>query len=85
MKNPTHLVQKEIKVFKTFKLSKNATKIWSYLPHSFDVIITSYMTDSYIVFTFKMEFVSKNTIFGLKMMVKIGLEKFILESLHAGR
>ena len=32
-----------------------------------------------------MESVSKNTIFGLKMMVKSGLEKFILKSLHAGR
>ena len=30
----------------------------------------SYLTDSYIVFTLKMESVSKNTIFGLKMMVK---------------
>ena len=45
----------------------------------------SYLTDSYIIFTFKMESVSKNTIFGLKMMVKSGLEKFILKSLHAGR
>ena len=46
---------------------------------------TSYLTDSYIGFTLKMESVSKNTIFGLKMMVKSGLEKFILKSLHAGR
>ena len=30
-----------------------------------------------------MESVSQNTIFGLKMMVKSGLEKFILKSLHA--
>ena len=37
------------------------------------------------VFTLKMESVSKNTIFGLKVMVKSGLEKFILKSLHAGR
>ena len=36
---------------------------------------TSYLTDSYIVFTLKMESVSKNTIFGLKMMVKSSLEK----------
>ena len=35
----------------------------------------SYLTDSYIVFTLKMESVSKNTIFGLKMRVKSGLEK----------
>ena len=46
---------------------------------------TSYLTDSYIGFTLKMESVYKNTIFGLKMMVKSGLEKFILKSLHAGR
>ena len=32
------------------------------------------LTDSYIIFTLKMESVSKNTIFGLKMMVKSGLE-----------
>jgi hypothetical protein len=33
-----------------------------------------------------MESVAKNdTIFGLKMMVKSGLEKTILKSLHAGR
>ena len=36
---------------------------------------TFYLTDSYIIFTLKMESVSKNTIFGLKMMVKNGLEK----------
>ena len=42
---------------------------------------TSYLTDSYIVFTLKMESVSKNTIFGQKMMVKSGLEQFILKSL----
>ena len=34
------------------------------------VLNTSYLTDSYIVFTLKMESGSKNTIFGLKMMVK---------------
>ena len=45
----------------------------------------SYLTDSYICFTLKMEAVPKNTIFGLKMMVKSGLEKFILKSLHARR
>ena len=46
---------------------------------------TSYLTDSYIGFTLKIESVTKNTIFGLKMMVKSGLEKFILKSLHAER
>ena len=45
----------------------------------------SYLTDSYIVFTLKMESVFKNTIFSLKMMVKSGLEKFILKSFPAGR
>ena len=47
------------------------------------VLNISYLTDSYIVFTLKMESVSKNTIFGLEMMVKSGLEKIILKSLHA--
>ena len=44
----------------------------------------SYLTDSYIVFILKMKSVSEIKIFGLKMMVKSGLEKFILKSLHAG-
>ena len=44
---------------------------------------TSYLTESYIVFTLKMESVSKITIFGLKMMVKSGLEKIFLKFLHA--
>jgi hypothetical protein len=44
---------------------------------------TSYLTDSYIVFTLKMESVSKITIFGLKMMVKSGVEKILLKFLHA--
>ena len=37
-------------------------------------INTSYLTDSYIVFTLKTESESKITIFGLKMMVKSGLK-----------
>ena len=40
---------------------------------------TSYLTDSYIGFTLKMESLSKNKIFGLTMMVKSGLEKNILK------
>ena len=44
----------------------------------------SYLTDSYIVFTLKMESVSKNAIFGQKMMVKSGLEKLFLKFLHVG-
>ena len=47
-------------------------------------INTSYLTESYIVLTLKMESVSKNTIFGLQMMVKSGLEKIFLKFLHAG-
>ena len=43
------------------------------------------MSYSYIDFALKMESVTKNTIFGLKMMVKSGLEKIILKSLYAGR
>ena len=38
-------------------------------------IITSYLTNSCIVFTLKMESVFINAIFGLKMMVKSGQEK----------
>ena len=45
---------------------------------------TPYLNDAYIVFTLKMESVSKNTIFGLKLMVKSGLEKIFLKFLHAG-
>ena len=48
------------------------------------IINTPYLTDSYIVFTLKMESVSKNTIFGLKIMVKSGVEKIFLKFLHAG-
>ena len=56
-------------------------------PYFKDVLKTSlpYLTDSYIIFTLKMESVFKNTIFGLKMMVKSDLEKFVLKSLDAGR
>ena len=46
---------------------------------------TSYLTDEFIGFTLKMESVCKSTIFGKKMMVKSGVEKFILKSLHEGR
>ena len=45
---------------------------------------TSSLTVSYIIFTLKMESVYKNTIFGLKMTVKSGLEKIFLKFLHAG-
>ena len=45
----------------------------------------TYLTDSHIVFTLKMKSVSKSTIFGLKIIVNSGLEKFILKSFHGGR
>ena len=40
-----------------------------------------YLNDSYFIFTLEMESVPKYTIFGLKIMVKSGLEKFILKFL----
>ena len=49
------------------------------------VLNTSYLTDSYIIFTLKMESVSKNTIFGLQMMVKSGLETFLFEIPPCGK
>ena len=44
----------------------------------------SYLTGSYIIFTLKMESESKNTIFGLKMIVKSGRKKIFLKFLNAG-
>ena len=43
------------------------------------VLNTSYLTNSYIVFTLKMESVSKKTFFDLKMMVISGLEFFVFK------
>ena len=43
---------------------------------------TFHLTDSYIIFTLKMESISKNTIVGLKMTVKSGLERIFLKFLH---
>ena len=42
------------------------------------------LTDSYIIFTLKMESVPKYTVFGLKIIVKSGLEKIFLKFLHMG-
>ena len=47
------------------------------------LVNTSYLTDSCIIFTLKIESVSKITIFGLKMIVKSGLEKIFLKLFHA--
>jgi hypothetical protein len=40
---------------------------------------TFYLTNSYIVFILKMEFVPRITIFSLKMIVKSGLENMFLK------
>ena len=45
---------------------------------------TQYGCCSTIVFTLKMESVSKITIFGVKLVVRIGLGKIFLKFLHAG-
>ena len=42
----------------------------------------TYLTDSYIFFTFKIESESRNTILGLEMIVKSRLEKIFLKFLH---
>ena len=44
---------------------------------------TQYMRNPDMVYILKMEYVSKINIFGLKMMVKSGLEKIFLKFLHA--
>ena len=41
------------------------------------------MTNSTLVCPLKIEYVTKNNIFGLKMIMKSGLEKIILKFLHA--
>jgi hypothetical protein len=41
------------------------------------------MRNSNLVYVPKMEYVHKANMFGLKMMVKSGLEKIILKFLHA--
>ena len=40
---------------------------------------TQYMTNSTLVCPVKIEYVTKNNIFGLKMMMKSGLEKNVLK------
>ena len=47
------------------------------------VLNNQYMTNSTLVCPVKIEYVMKNNIFGLKMMVKSGLEKIFLKFLHA--
>ena len=55
-----------------------------FLTYGYHLPLDTFLTDSYIVFTLKMESVSKNTSVGLKMMVKSVLEKIFLKFLHAG-
>ena len=50
---------------------------------SYNSINTQYMRNPDMVYVLKMEYVSKINIFGLKMMVKSGLEKIFLKFLHA--
>ena len=52
----------------------NDTKAYVWL--KIYIFNTSYLTDSYIAFTLKMESVSQNTIFGQKLIVKSGLDFF---------
>ena len=53
--------------------------------HSAHLIESDFSTlCTWLIYTLKMESVSKNTIFGLKMMLKSGLEKIFLKFLHAG-
>ena len=47
------------------------------------ILNTQYMRNPDMVYVLKMEYVSKINIFGLKMMVKSGLEKIFLKFLHA--
>ena len=70
------IIVKLISRFGIFDDLVNIFDLW--LKSILDLILTntSYLTDSYIVFTLKMESVSKITIFGLKMMVKSGIDFF---------
>ena len=60
-------------------LQHKYSKLLSWAEHLNKLFNMSYLTDLYIIFTLKMESVFKNTIFGLKMMVKSGLEKNIFK------
>ena len=56
---------------------------WRYFVQQSFLTPNTYVTNSYFVCVLKMEYVPKITIFGLKMMVKSGLEKTFLKFLHA--
>ena len=78
-----YLTLKNRYYIKTFYLLANAIEGQSQQKLSCRSLNTSYLTDSYIVFTLKMESAPKIKNFGLKMMMKSGLEKIILKFLHA--
>jgi hypothetical protein len=61
-------------------LNYNWSKVWR---ASAPGLNTQNMRNSNLVYVSKMEYVHKVNIFGLKMMVKSGLEKIILKFLHA--
>ena len=58
-------------------------KASDYPPISFDLKAALFSPVNASYLTLKMESVSKITIFGLKMMMKSGLEKIFLKFLHA--
>ena len=64
---------KGLRIYEVFQVA-NTYSIDTLSLFNFYCLLLSYLTDSYIIFTLKMQSVSKNTIFGLKMMVKSGLE-----------
>ena len=71
-----------ISIEDTFKASISTDAICVLASTWSSTVNTSYLTDSYILFTLKMESVYKIIIFALKMMVKSGLEKIFLKFLH---
>ena len=69
-------------IVKQKKISERSENFWKFFFSK--IVNTQYMTNSTLVCPVKIEYVTKNNIFGLKMMVKSGLEKIFLKFLHAG-
>jgi hypothetical protein len=65
-----------------FSLNKKKSYL-STFSRTFIYIKTQYKTNSTLFCPVTIEYVTKNNIFGLKMMMKSGLEKIILKFLHA--
>ena len=89
-------IEEALKVFQDDDLLFEPGAEFSYTTHGFTLLSaviesvsgkewlnTQYMRNSNLVYVPKMEYVHKVNIFGLKMMVKSGLEKNILKFLHA--